>query len=195
MPLEKHPLSKAVGYACEEGSYAWSNSSPNAGRARPQVDRGCEISPDKERTSPGTGGRREQGAGRKRQTAAAASRERERQEAEITGQDEITQQELAELRRLRQSLVQVARDIIITLGVDPEEASAQAPGLGPGARGMGRPRMAGRRMRGRGPYWDAPGPMRRMAPPGQRGYRGMDGPVGPWRRGAAEAGEDESEER
>lgn len=162
----------------------------------PRVDRGCEISPERQRTSQRTGGRREKSAGSKRQTTAAASKETVPQDAGTTELDEVTRQELAELRRLRQSLVQVARDIIITLGADPDEVMTAGPAFGPGARGMRRSGGMGGRMRGRGASWDAPGPMRRMPPPGPRGHRGMDGPpVGPRRRGAAMADEDEGEDR
>jgi hypothetical protein len=167
----------------------------DVGRTATYPGRGCEISAERQRTSSGTSGRRGKSAGGKRQTAAATSREREREAAETGEQDAAIQQDLAELRLLRRSLVQLARDIIITVGVDPEDGAAQAPGFGPGAGGMGRPRMAGRRMRGRRPYWDGPGPMRRMPPPGPRGNRGIDGPMGPWRRGADTADEDESDER
>ena len=152
-------------------------------------DRRCEISPERERRSPRPDAQRRGTAGRKRQPAAASDGPGRRSPQSIR-KDEATQQELAELRRLRQSLVQVAQDIIATFGADPEAGSTEAPRPGPGARGMGRPGMMGRRMRGRGAYWDASGPMRRMPPPGRRGYRGMEGPFAPRGHGADPADED-----
>jgi hypothetical protein len=153
------------------------------------VNRRCEISREREPKSPRPGGQRQGTAGRKRQTAAV-SEEPGRQDPENIVQEKATEQELAELRRLRQSLVQVAQEIFATFGVDPEEGSTAGPRFGPGARGMGRPGMMGRRMRGQGAHWDEPGPMRRMPPPGRRGYRGMEGPFAPRRHDAVPADED-----
>jgi hypothetical protein len=155
------------------------------------VDRRCEISREREHTPPKPGGQQREGAGGRRRQTAAASEEPGRPHPENTVQEKATEQELAELRRLRRSLMQVAQEILATFGVDPEEGSPAGPRFGPGARGMGRPGMMGRRMRGQGPPRDASGPMRRMPPPGRRGFRGMEGPFAPRRHDAEPPDEDE----
>jgi len=137
------------------------------------------MNPERERRSSKPGGQSEGTVGRKRRTAAA-SEDPERQDSESI------EQELAELRRLRQSLLQVAQEIFATLGIDP----AEGPRFGPGARGMGRPGMMGRRMWGGGASWDAPGPMRRIRPGGRR-FPGMEERLGPGGRGPAPSDEDE----
>lgn len=145
------------------------------------VDRRCEISGEREPRSSKPSGQREGTARRKRQTAPG-SKEPGRPDPENIDQ------ELNELRRLRQSLVQVAQEILATFGGDPE--ATEGPRFGPGARGMRRPGMMGRRMMGgRGAYRRGPGPMRGMPPSGQRGSRGMEGPFPPRQRGAAPADE------
>ena len=147
--------------------------------------RRCEISGEREPRSSKPGGQREGTAGGKRQTAAG-SKEPGRQGPENIDQD------LAELRRLRQSLVQVAQEILATFGGDPEATEGQR--FGPGVRGMRRPGMMGRRMMGgRGPYREGSGPMRGMPPPGRRGSRGMEGPFPRRGRGATPADEDDTD--
>ena len=141
------------------------------------------MSSGEEYTSPETGQGRQKAGGRKRRTASAVSGDQEpqddtaAQDRTVDG-DRSAERELDELLQLRQALVRIARDIIVTLGVDPDESSMPGPGLGPRARGMGGPGMMGRRMRRGGAYRDGPGPMRRMPPPGPRGYPGMGGPGG-----------------
>jgi hypothetical protein len=167
------------------GEYREECSGADECRPGPHIYRRCEISGEREPRSSKPSGQREGTVAKKRQTAAV-SKEPGRQDPDNIGQ------ELAELRRLRQSLVQVAQEILATFGGDPE--ATEGPTFGPGARGMRRPGMMGRRMMGgRRAYRQGPGPMRGMPPPGRRGSPGMEGPFPPRRRGAAPADEDDTD--
>jgi hypothetical protein len=141
--------------------------------------------------SPETGRSRQKGTGKRRRTAAAPPHEQEQRD-DAAQPDDLPQLDAAELLRLRRALVQVARDIIVTLGVDPEDAPMGGPGPAARAAGMRR-RGLGRRMRGRPAYWNPPEPMRRMRRPGPRWIPGMDGPAAGARRsaGAVEGEEDQ----